>query len=231
VGPYNVSHALFNNIQAGPGERCAITRVDNCIVGDCRVPPDADAGTPGDGGTLQFAFVGDINLATATSTITLSPGAAGDYESISVMSARWAPGERITFQSSGSREVPRFKTELPFPGDLEVLSPQVSSYWEQVPLDRTQDFTATWTPVSKSVWVNVIQSSGAQQDLQIICEFAGTKGSGTIPKELLARLSAGSNRVDSRLALVRGERADLFAGDYPLVVFVWSGTSFYLDVP
>lgn len=229
MGQYVASNAMFDTVQPGSSGRCATTSYGACNVTDCRPVAEADGGTP-DTGPLPHAFAGSVNIVGAASSLTLTANEDGSYDSVRFSGERWAANEELVFLSAGSREVPRFRAVLRFPGVLEVLTPHVDNYWEAVLLPRSQPFVATWTPTPHPVWLSLRQSGQrADEDLAIFCKFEGSAGEGTIPSEVTSLL-VQSVETETYAFVVHGGEVKLQAGEYPVWVQAWSGSAFYVEI-
>lgn len=219
-----ITNALFFNAKVDEGARCALHAEGACRWVDCR-PADGTV-TPGrDAGTVTVGIAGD-----AAKTLTLAPGAQAVYAPAFQAKALWADGNTLAFEGKGGADVQPFLLPLvlpPVPASIGWPQAETVSGREVVPVTRGEPFTATWTAAPGQVMILLAQSPNQpvtwQQDLQIVCFFDGTAGTGTVPGAVTGLLAASDPATNLLIGVEGIATENTTPGPVTLVVGLFHG--------
>jgi hypothetical protein len=169
--PQTFAQGAFQN-KATPG--CDVTTVGVCVLNDCRKAMKA-----------SLASGGKLTVTGGDSPITLMESASDIY-SFSSTSTTWSSGTKLTLKASGGA-VPAFSIQGQAPPIFTLTTP---SFDLPVNIDRSQDFELVWTGANEIVQVLLVLNP--DKSVSLNCSFDGAPGKGTIPAEILGKISTTS---------------------------------------
>jgi hypothetical protein len=169
---------------------CTDAVVDSCDVLVCTGLPAPQT----------FASAGTVTILGLTQPVTMAPMVDKTYTVYSAQQALFAGGETINISAPGA-DAPAFTIAVTAPTRATITSPAKPAAGG-LTIDRTQDFTATWTGggVGK-VYLYVSGPSGS--NATIACGFAASAGTGSVPAAALAMLPAGMGAFTSTTISVK----------------------------
>lgn len=151
---------------------------------------------------------GAITFTGALQPITLTPGANQAYPQLVVMQPLFTGGSTVTMSAAGAA-VPAFTASLTMPAKATITSPfEPSAGSPYLMIDRTRDFTATWTGGGDQRLQVALDGPSATS--RLICRFDASAGRGTIPASTLALLPAGQGGF----SMAAISTTEVFAGDW-----------------
>jgi hypothetical protein len=183
--PFHSVTPVFFNTPTGTPAGCTGTKSGSC----CYEPP-----TTSDGGTGTAptpASAGTITLTDGTATIaTLMPGAMMTYKTVTdppTAALIWKDGDTVKVAGTGA-------AVHPFMGSVVVASAVAGvmpslSLTTPIVIDRSKDFTFTWTAANGHMNVGISALKGGALDGLISCDVPDT-GTITIPTTLLINFAA-----------------------------------------
>jgi hypothetical protein len=159
------------------GAFCTNTmHIGPCDLASCvsTPPPSVSAGT--------------IMITGAAQAITMLPKANQTYDTFMTADPLFSGGESITFAAAGA-DVPAFTKSIVAPAKATITSPaKPSSTSPLLVINRSQDFTVSWTGGGSGL-VQVALNS-AQADQRLFCRFEASAGTGKVPTAALSMLQA-----------------------------------------
>ncbi len=189
----------------GPGP-CTTTVQGACLVTQCSSNNFPVQGT--------FESAGKITItggAIPSGGIVLTPGANGAYAVDSAATKLWSGGETMQVSSVGAI-VPAFTQTVAAPNQATVTAPAISQAQPTL-VNRAQPFVVTWTGGGAGdvvVVLNDTNASGAGTSL--LCSFAASASSGTVPAAALSGLQPGSGKI----SVQAWDRVTFAQGDWSL---------------
>jgi hypothetical protein len=155
---------------------------------------------------------GGVTISGAAQPIMLTPGAMDQYAPFMITSPLFAGGEMITFTTAGA-VVPSFTKTIKTPTKATITQPARPSMTSPyLVVNRTQDFTVSWSG-GGSGKVQVALNS-QQADQRVFCRFDASAGSGKVPSAVLSTLAPGQGGY--AMAAITLEEA--IAGDWAIEV-------------
>ncbi|MBW2460228.1 MAG: hypothetical protein JRH11_01195 [Deltaproteobacteria bacterium] len=197
--PVMATHTMSATFTATGGtEGCTITDLSPCVMTECifAPPPVSDGGTPDagmvDAGPPSFPSAGVITTTGGAVDVSVTPEADGNYPITSGVGLVFNGGETLTMTAAGDA-VPAFSGNVPAPYAITVSAPSFMS--PPLSIDRTMDFTVTWTSVEAEPGVVTVVLNGSgpymvtgARTVSLLCTFPGADGTGTILASHLANL-------------------------------------------
>jgi hypothetical protein len=162
---------------------------------------------------------GDLTITGGTpDPIVLLASVDGSYSTYTGDGPMFAGGETLTVTSQGST-VPAFTLSVTAPSTPTITEPTPSLVGGAYALDidRGRDLAVRWSGETEgTVGVELVTSGGHDT---MVCQFPAAGGAGTVPRQVLGLLPAGS----AQLVVVALRSAMVTAGDY--LVTLGAGTS------
>jgi hypothetical protein len=187
--------------QNGCALTSSATSAGPCSMNPCLAPP------PPDGGTETLPSAGNVTIAGAQlAPLTLEPATDGVYAPNTVEGQLpWtAGGAQVTFQWAHLPGDPSSAG-----GSATVDTPAYIALTEgsafatpPTTLARDQDLTVAWTSDTTPASADQVAVDLESGSVQIVCIFASSAGTGTVPAAALALVpaGAGSYNVHSKQA-------------------------------
>jgi hypothetical protein len=116
---------------------------------------------------------------------------ASDYELVE--SEPWAPSQTLRVTAQG-HDVHAFAGEIRTGAGFDGLTPDIGS--QGMTLDRARDFDLTWLPEDPDEWITLTVQQLGGDDGFCICSAPDASGSVTLPRDELAKFSAGSGSFE-----------------------------------
>lgn len=191
VGPTTYSQSAATALFIDPlssSAGCARTTVGECTAYRCT------------GSSFSLPHAGTITLQAGTSPISVTTRGDGSYlEYRNTSGSDFMPGQSVSISAAGS-SVPKFASALTLPtGTFAVQSPNASRADLLWAINKTQDFTVTWTPLAANTTarLELTQDLDSNRGIYIECSFPGMRGTGVVPQVLLAnlQLTSGTSHV------------------------------------
>jgi hypothetical protein len=148
-------------------------------IGACEIAQCLTASPP-------LVSAGTVTITGASQPITLTPDAMGQYAPMMVPTPLFTGGEMVTFSGTGAT-APAFSKAIKTPSKVTITQPAKPAPYLVV--DRTRDFTVTWTGGGAGKVQVALNSSTA--DRRLFCRFDASAGSGKLPTAALAMFAAG----------------------------------------
>lgn len=176
--------------------------ISPCLVLTCSAYADTD-----EAGEVSAAFGSTVLSAPA-------PTPSGTTPSYSLYFAELTTGlipegTPLTLRATGAT-VPAFTGQVVMPPPIATMLPSVS---------QSADYVVHWAPVAADqVWVGIDPVSTAGGDAYIECVAPASSGSITVPRAMIARLTAGASVYPYAGAV---NVAYVGAGDYFVELSAW----------
>ena len=201
----------------------------NVTMGACTafvacVPPSADGGMPVsspmlNAGTITVAG-GSGPVGTAVLTYGVLPKVMppqSGYVSANGNTAFYAAGDVLTATGQAGPDLPAFTApSVVAPHDIVMTAGCAKGICPD--LDRTQDFTATWTGGSAGKVSFGFETVSDKLVTAVLCNFDAAAGTGTIPGALLGHLektTSGGMVTGIYVILTMNESPSFLVGDVP----------------
>jgi hypothetical protein len=171
---------------SGPSSGCAGTQSGSC----CYLPPaSADAGT---GPTPTAVSAGAITIKDGTTSIgTLTPNGT-TYTAVTnppTTAFTWVPGDTLAISAAGDT-VAAFSGSVTAVDLFAGVNPTLSEI-TATNINRSSDFTISWTAKTGSIVVSLSATKGlSTPDGSISCTAASDTGTMTVPAALLGNFTA-----------------------------------------
>jgi hypothetical protein len=192
---------------APPADGIQFDQVGPCEIAHNPAPHPPSRATT----TYRFYSAGKIEITGGTRAIVVMPNVTagigavvGSYDEVDVQGPLFSGGETLAVHASGDGGLgrpgfPAFTSTLVMPPKLTITAPAKQG----LVIDRTQDFTVTWTPVGdQQLKIELMQPIIFGPSVDVVCSFLSSDGAGTIPAAALAALPSNGifNAWSSTLA-------------------------------
>jgi hypothetical protein len=183
-----IDNAGSTNINAHfwdfPAGACTVTHYGACEIDGCAAGTTAsaelDAGTITLGGGTSPEALMFGGTAYGAATPAIAPG-----------TLNWAIGSTVSVSAAG-KTVPAFATSVTIPADITKLTtPMLGA---SITIPRDQDMALAWTGGGGQFLVEIVKNTTIGPSL--LCSFSANAQAGTIPKEALTAMPAGSYELE-----------------------------------
>ena len=195
-GPESSQGASLFNVNAMPGERCALRVLGPCVVRDCRpvLTHVGDRGAP-----LLGVLAGLVTIRGSgmQGPYVLGSGENGIYATAPMGAVRaeppWRADDVACVTADGFGLVPSFRARVTVPPTVRVLEPTLADPVADVlVVRRGAGLTVRWEPLAEEVTVSMGQRPSNGQittwleDLSMVCTYDGMAGRAEVSPEALA---------------------------------------------
>jgi hypothetical protein len=199
---------IGGGFETAPDPRCQTQTVGACEIADC---PQAKGATYADPGRLSFTPALD-------GAIAFTPGAS--FLFFSVDTVPWAANDSITLAAEG-KDVPAFSLTAQSPRTLDAGEGR-SPFGPAIP--KSQQFTATWVPISEEALLVLRQgrdTSNGEFEIIVMCRGPGAAGGLTVPPAALAGfLPTASGGLSLQVTAHAMRESIVVAGDFEVTLRV-----------